>query len=54
VFHEKILYGQIVDKAISFQTMISPDPRNVPDGTWSYYIPSYLINSSLFSFTQCL
>ncbi|KAJ7677840.1 hypothetical protein DFH06DRAFT_1316635 [Mycena polygramma] len=31
VFHERLMFGQIVDKALSFQTMISPDPRNVPD-----------------------
>ncbi|KAJ7631398.1 hypothetical protein DFH06DRAFT_1140640 [Mycena polygramma] len=31
VFHERLMFGQFVDKAVSFQTMISPDPRNVPD-----------------------
>ncbi|KAJ7672316.1 hypothetical protein DFH06DRAFT_1319737 [Mycena polygramma] len=31
VFHERIMYGQFVDKAVSFQTMISPDPRNAQD-----------------------
>ncbi|KAJ7611888.1 hypothetical protein DFH06DRAFT_1345280 [Mycena polygramma] len=33
VFHEHVMYGQIVDKAVSFQTMISPDPRNAQDAT---------------------
>ncbi|KAJ7020367.1 hypothetical protein C8F04DRAFT_1275143 [Mycena alexandri] len=27
-FHEQTMYSQITDKALSFQTMISPDPRN--------------------------
>ncbi|KAJ6481342.1 hypothetical protein C8R47DRAFT_1218504 [Mycena vitilis] len=31
VFHERLMFGQIVDKAVSFQSMLSPDPRNVPD-----------------------
>ncbi|KAJ7848381.1 hypothetical protein B0H14DRAFT_3453194 [Mycena olivaceomarginata] len=31
VFHEKIMYSQITDKAISFQTMLSPDVRNGPN-----------------------
>ncbi|KAJ7937860.1 hypothetical protein B0H13DRAFT_2302332 [Mycena leptocephala] len=31
VSHEKIMYSQITDKAISFQTMLSPDVRNGPN-----------------------
>ncbi|KAJ7153850.1 hypothetical protein C8R46DRAFT_897499 [Mycena filopes] len=30
-FHEQTMYSQITDKALSFQTMISPDPRNAPN-----------------------
>lgn len=35
-FHERILYGQISDKAISFQTMISPDVRSSQDGMYFF------------------
>jgi hypothetical protein len=35
VFHEKIMYSQISDKAISFQTMLSPDVRNASNGQLS-------------------
>ncbi|KAJ7143093.1 hypothetical protein C8R43DRAFT_1130883 [Mycena crocata] len=45
VFGEPILYAQMVDKAISFQTMLSPanDSGRTPDGEFSHAVDIYFI-----------
>ncbi|KAJ7016597.1 hypothetical protein C8F04DRAFT_1201832 [Mycena alexandri] len=48
-FHEQIMYSQIVDKAISFQTMISPDPRNSQDSTPADQRHQRSVPSAMFS-----
>ncbi|KAJ6520779.1 hypothetical protein DFH09DRAFT_226468 [Mycena vulgaris] len=46
LFHETIMYGQISDKALSFQTMISPESKqsDVPD-RFTRDVPSSMFSS---------
>ncbi|KAJ6474033.1 hypothetical protein C8R47DRAFT_1144579 [Mycena vitilis] len=48
-FNEQTMYSQITGKAVQFQTMLSPDPRNAPEGTSSRgapTVPSHMFSAS--------
>ncbi|KAJ7758176.1 hypothetical protein DFH07DRAFT_940365 [Mycena maculata] len=48
VFRETVMYGQINDKALSFQTMISPDPSKAQEGPgdrMTRSIPSHMFST---------
>ncbi|KAJ7615629.1 hypothetical protein DFH06DRAFT_1343597 [Mycena polygramma] len=46
VFGERIMYGQVTDKALSFQTMMSPDPARADASAEK---PSASVPSTMFS-----
>ncbi|KAJ7027192.1 hypothetical protein C8F04DRAFT_1189855 [Mycena alexandri] len=49
LFHEQTMYSQITDKALSFQTMISPDPRMAQNASPAEQRSSRSVPSSMFS-----
>ncbi|KAJ7767247.1 hypothetical protein B0H16DRAFT_1521466 [Mycena metata] len=49
LFHEQTMYTQITDKAISFQTMISPDPRSAQNSSPAEQRSHRSIPSTMFS-----
>ncbi|KAJ7733303.1 hypothetical protein B0H16DRAFT_1579726 [Mycena metata] len=49
LFHEQVMYTQMTNRAISFQTMISPDPRTAPDSSQTDQRQQRSLPSSMFS-----